>query len=205
MKVLKISKQAIKEAVVVIKNGGVIAFPSDTVYGLLSDATNKQAIAKIFEIKERLKTKPLGIFISSIKMAKTFAKIDERIEKLLSYFWPGPLTVILKTKTNLPGVTLNRTIGLRMPDSSLMFEIFKKIDIPLAQTSANISGQPAAIKIAEVLEYFKDRKIKPDLILDGGDLKKAVPSTVIDLKDDKLKIIRRGRIKKKDVLEKLKN
>ena len=176
-------KEIIQKAVEIIKKGGVAVFPTDTVYGLLADARNEKAVAKIFKIKRRPKTKPLAIFIKDIKMARKYAFISKKQENFLKKNWPGKLTVILKSKNNLSeGVGAeNKTIGIRIPDYKLINLLFEKINFPVAQTSANISGNEATTKIKEVLRQFIGRKTEPDLIINAGDLRQNQPSKIIDL------------------------
>lgn len=205
MEVLNISKESIKKAILLIKKGGVVVFPSDTVYGLLCDATNKKAVDRLFKIKKRSKTRPIGVYAKDIKMVKTLAQFTKAPRALAKNFWPGALTLVLRAKQDLAGITTKHgTIGLRMPDSKLIFTFFKKINYPLAQTSANVSRKPSTTKIGEVLRYFEKQKTKPGLVLDGGDLKKARPSTVVDLTKKDPKILRRGEVTKKDILNALK-
>jgi len=177
-----------------IIGGKVIVLPTDTVYGLVCNAQNAKAVERIFEIKRRPKSKPIGVFVKDIKMAKRFSKINKTTEKFLEKSWPGKLTVILKRKGNLPKILFanEKTIGLRIPDYELIKLLFQKIDFPLAQTSANISEVPATTKTKEVLRQFENQKIQPDLIVDFGNLKKSKPSTVLDLSSDTQKILRKG-------------
>jgi len=185
-------KNIIQKAAEIIKKGGVTVFPTDTVYGLLADARNEKAIYKIFKIKKRLKTKPLGIFVKNMEMAKKYAFIDTKQEKFLKKNWPGKITAILKSKNNLPkGLAAgSRTIGIRISDCELIDSLFEKINFPLAQTSANISGKEATTKINEVLEQFTGEKTKPDLIINAGDLFKNKPSKIVDLTKGKPLTIR---------------
>lgn len=181
----------ITKAAELIKAGKVIICPTDTVYGLVCDATNKKAVEKIFKIKKRPKAKPLPIFISDIKMAKKFAKIDKKQEKFLKKFWPGRVTVVLrrkKIKTKLYGVD-EKTIALRIPNYKLVKFLFKKLNRSLVGTSANISGQPASGNPKEVMLQFKDQKYRPDLIIDAGILP-GKPSKVIDLTVSPFKVLR---------------
>ncbi|MEK7624604.1 MAG: L-threonylcarbamoyladenylate synthase [Patescibacteria group bacterium] len=185
-------KKAVEKAAEIIKKGGLVVFPTDTVYGLLGDARNKRAVGKIFKIKKRPKTKPLAIFVKDIKMAGEHAFFNEKQAKFLKRNWPGEITVILKAKNNLPeGLAAeNKTIGIRIPDYKLIDSLFEKINFPLAQTSANISGNQATTKIKEVLKQFTDKKTMPDLIVDTGDLPENKPSKIIDLTREKPLIIR---------------
>jgi len=195
MRIIKILsknfKKIEKTPIESLKKGEVLICPTDTVYGLLCDATNKKAVERIFKIKKREKSKPLGIFVKDIKTAKKYAFIDKKQEKVLKEKWPGPYTFILKKKPNCELSLLvgnKETIGIRIPDYKLVNEILKKIKKPVVQTSANISNQPAATKIGEVLEQFNEQK--PDLVIDIGDLPKNKPSKVIDLKDRRIRVVR---------------
>ncbi len=198
MEIIKLSKKIIKEAVKVINNGGVIVFPTDTVYGLICDATNKKAVEKIFKIKKREKDKVLPIFINSIKKARKVAEINKKQEEILKKYWPGKYTFVLKSKIQNPKSELSKlvigkdnTIGIRIPNYKELNDLLKKIDKPLAQTSANISSFEATTKIEEVINYFKDKKNKPDLIIGTGNLPERRPSVIIDLTKEKIKILRK--------------
>jgi L-threonylcarbamoyladenylate synthase len=185
-------KKIQKEAVAAIKQGKVLVCPTDTVYGLIADATNKKAVEKLFKIKKRKLNKPLPIFIKNIKTAKKLAFIDKNQEKFLKKVWPGKVTTVLKRKKTfkLYGVDKD-TIGLRIPNHKFVLSLLKEIKKPLTGTSANISGKPASTKIKEVLEQFKNQKFQPDLIIDQEDLPKGKPSRVIDLTVHPPKILRR--------------
>jgi L-threonylcarbamoyladenylate synthase len=162
--------QIIKKVVEIIKNGGVVIAPTDTVYGLICDSTNKKAVEKIFKIKKRPKKKLIPIFVSDIKMAKKFADISPKQEKFLKQVWPGKVTAVFPYKKP----------GLRIPDYKLVLSLVKRVG-PLAESSANISGQPASGNIKEVLKQFKGKKYQPDFIINAGNLPKSKPSKVIDL------------------------
>ena len=195
-------RKIIQKAAEIIKKGGLVIFPTDTVYGLLADARNEKVVEKIFKIKKRPKNKPLAIFIKDLKTAKKYAFFNEKQEKFLKKNWPGKTTVILKSKNpalrdpakrdNLAKglMAKNKTIGLRIPDCKLINSLLEKINFPLAQTSANISGGEATTKIREVLEQFADKRITPDLIIDAGDLPQNKPSKIVDLTKEKSQIIR---------------
>ncbi len=209
MEKLKISPRnlnsAIKEVIKVIKKGGVIVCPTDTVYGLIADATNEKAVKKVFQIKKRTFQKPIPIFFKDLKMAKRLAVINKSQEKFLKKVWPGKVTVVLGAKTKkLPKGIINRDqkIGLRIPNYKLVNILLEKLNFPLTGTSANISGKPESTKIKEILNQFTNQKQKPDLILDAGNLKPSLPSTVIDLEN--FKILREGSFPKKEILKILK-
>jgi len=180
-----------------IREGGVVVFPTDTVYGLVGDAQNGKAVRKIFKIKKRPKNKPLPIFISDIKMAKEIAYIDKKQEKFLKKVWPGKITAVLKSKvqsskSKIYGVDKD-TIALRIPKYGLLLNLVKQLNRPLAQTSANISGRPAPWDMEEILKQFAGKKYQPDLIvrrLTSNNSAKNKPSKIIDLTVFPPKILR---------------
>lgn len=202
MKIVKVSSKNLNEAVKIIKKGGVLIFPTDTVYGLIADAKNKNAVKKIFKIKERSFKKPLPVFVKDLKMAKGLVKINKKQEKILKKYWPGKVTVILKAKPiKFPKgiISKYKKIGLRIPDYKFLSLLLRKINYPLAETSANISGKKASTKIKEVLKQFKKGRCQPDLVLDAGNLKTSLSSTVVDLID--FKILRKGELSKDLILK----
>ena len=191
------SKHAAEKAAEYLERGQVLVCPTDTVYGLLADATNDKAVERVFEIKKRDKKKAVSIFVKDIEMANKFALMDKDMKNFLREIWPGKITVALNKKKN-SGLSKmlfgnRKTIGLRVPESKLVNQIIRKFKKPLTGTSANISGQPSTTKIEKVFDYFEDQKARPDLILSAGNLPYNIPSTVIDFSKDKPKIIRRGR------------
>lgn len=187
----KTLKEIVKLTVKAIKQGKVVISPTDTMYGLIADATNIKAVRKILKIKKRETQKPIPIFVKDIKTAKKFAKISEKQEKFLRKVWPGKVTVVLKRKGQLPKILFGKkkTIGLRIPNYKLINQLLLITNLPLTGTSANISNQPPSTKIKEVLKQFKNSKSKPDLIIDASNLKPSKPSTVIDLTQE-FKILR---------------
>jgi L-threonylcarbamoyladenylate synthase len=199
MQVIKLNQQKICQDKLVLiidflKQGKVILFPTDTVYGFLTDATNRKGVEKIFKIKKRLKTKPISLFVRDLKMAKKFATINNEQEKILKKIWTGEkrLTAVLKRKNikeKLYGVKKD-TIAIRVPNYKPLNLLLKKIDFPLAQTSANISGEPTSGKIKEIIKEFKNKKNRPDLIVDAGNLPRNKPSTIINLTTLPPKILR---------------
>lgn len=202
MEILKLNQKNFKKIIIeaknLIKRGRVIICPTDTVYGLIADATNKKAIERVFRIKKRERKKPIPVFVKDIEMAKKFAHINKNQERFLNSVWPGKITVVFKRKkSKLPNILFGeeKTIGLRIPKYKLINKLSAKLNFPLTGTSANISGKPASTKIKEIINQFKTRKIKSDLILDDGNLPPSLPSTVIDLTSKKIKILRKGEIK----------
>jgi len=182
-----IKKNNLKEIFTALKKGAVLVFPTDTVYGLICDAANKKAVEKIFKVKKREKTKPLGIFVKSVNDINKFAILGKDQSVI---FKDNKITGILKTrKKNLSKLVYKKnTIGIRIPKYKLLNTILDKFNRPLAQTSANISGKPATTKIKYILRQFKNEDV---LIVDVGDLPKNKPSSIIDLTDNNINIIRK--------------
>lgn len=181
----------ILEAVQALQNGQVVVAPTDTVYGLLADAQNEEAVKRVFEIKGREQGKALPVFVRDMKMAKELAYISSGQEKFLKKNWPGKVTVVLKSKHMLPEtLELDGKIALRIPDYELVNDILRELDRPLTGTSANISGQPPCLSAQEVMRQFEKREHQPALVLDAGELVASNPSTVIDITEEAQNIIR---------------
>ena len=190
MDFLENSKEAVNRSAQIIKSGGVVIFPTDTVYGFLTDAKNKKAVDKIYKIKKRSKLKPMPIFVSDIKMAKNLAEINIEQTKILKKYWPGKYTFILKRKK---GSSLydgaKDTVALRIPKYETLNSLLKKINKPLVQTSVNISGQEPLLKSAEIINQFQN--FKNLLFVDAGNLRKSKSSKIIDLTKNKINILRK--------------
>ena len=180
----KLDKKIVQKTAQAIQKGKIVVVPTDTVYGLVGDATNKKAVSKIFRIKQRPINKPLGIFVGDILMARQYVTIKKAQEK---YFKAGQ-TFVLPLKGILP---LQRgTLGVRIPRSGLILRLLEIVGLPLAQTSANLSGQPAMNKIEEIIKIFRAQIAQPGLILDAGSLSQKKPSKVIDLTGLRPKVLR---------------
>jgi len=196
MQILKINQKnfqkIVKIAIKSIKEGKIIVCPTDTVYGLICDATNKKAVRKLFKIKRRPVGKPIPIFFKDIQMATKLASINKEQEKFLKKVWSGKVTVVLTRKNRLPKnlFAKQKTIGLRIPNYKFINQLLLIINRPLTGTSANISGKPASGNIKEILQQFKNQKHQPDLVIDTGNLPKSKPSTVLDLTTEPPKILR---------------
>lgn len=190
MEIVKLNHKAVNKTAEFLERGGVVIFPTDTVYGFLADASNKKAVNKIYKIKKRPRSKPLAVFVKDLKMAKELAEISKDQKKIQAKYWPGKFTFILRTKSaedgplrKLYGVDKN-TIALRIPKYKPLNDLLKKINKPLAQTSANISGKPVLNKINDIINFVKKcgtSEVLHFLIVDGGDLPKRKPSRIIDL------------------------
>lgn len=200
MKVIQVDlnkdySEAIKEAVAVLEAGGVIIYPTDTIYGIGANALDEKAVRKVFELKERPLSKPLPMIIRNIKWAKELAYVKRRDEEVLKKIWPGKVTVVFNKKELVPGILTSghKTVGMRVPDYPLIDQLLKIFGYPITSTSANISGEEGSGDINKVIESFsRQLSRQPDLVLDVGILPKSNPSAILDLTGDKPKISRVG-------------
>ena len=185
----------ISKALSIYQKADIIAFPTDTVYGIGANIFNEEAIKKIYRIKNRPQNKPIAILCANLEQIKMIVEhIPEPISKLINYFLPGPLTVILPKNKIIPNyVTSNlATIGIRIPNHPLSLELLKAIG-PLATTSANKSGEDSINNGNEVInEFIND----VDIIIDGGITDIGVASTVVAVEHNEVQIIREGSITK---------
>lgn len=200
MRTIPLDKTAIHESIKVLQSGGLVLFPSDTVYGAFTDATNKKAVAKLIGFKNRPVGKPISMFVSDMKMMGEYVNIG-KTGLLLNKLLPGPFTIILDSRHRTdPLLESERgTLGVRIPDHSPIMQLVEKFGRPITATSANISGRPAHYSIDTLLREFPDsKKDMIDLIVDGGKLPRNKPSTVIDLTTPEIKIMRWGDLGIKD-------
>ena len=196
MLVLKITEDSFKEAITLLRNGGVIVYPTDTAYAVGCDALNKKAIKKIYKIKNRPAVKPLPVIVGSLALAKKFFKFSKKELLLAKRYWPGPLSLVLKIKNKrLKMVYKNDNIVVRVPNLNIAKQLSLELGKPIISTSANISGKRECYSIREVLKQFRNRKFQPDLIIDGGKLKKRKPSTIVKVSGKEVQILRQGPIK----------
>ena len=162
-------------------SGGVIIFPTETVYGIGTLASNGKGIKRIYEIKKRSPDKPLQILIADLKQAESLAlDISPKARELMKKHWPGPLTLVFKARSG-------GTVGIRMPKHDWLMKLIKETG-PLAATSANLSGESEPVSVQEV-------KIEADLLVDGGKCKLGESSTVLDVSVDPPLILREGKLK----------
>lgn len=188
--------EEISKAVEILRNGGVVAFPTETVYGLGADATNLQAVRKVFAIKGRPATNPVIVHVADATVAQRFAsKWPDSATKLVQKFWPGPLTIVVpKAETIVTAATAGRkTVGLRAPDHPLTQELLRAFDGPIIGPSANRSSRVSPTTAQHVRDELGS---KVDLVLDGGPCKVGIESTVVDLSVTPPMILRPGMISK---------
>lgn len=197
----KIDFDKLKEISQIIKNGGIVVFPTETVYGIGTNGLNKEAISRLYEVKQRPINKPISLLVSSIDMAEMVAKdITDMEYKLMEKFFPGPLTIILKKKNIVPDNLTNNTdtVGIRMPDNIIAKKIIEYANVPIATPSANISGKPSGTDINYIMENFKD---KVDYYIDGGQSKLGIGSTIVKVENGYPLILREGSISKEQIFE----
>ena len=168
------------EAVKCLKSGGIVAIPTDTVYGLGADPFNPEAVQKLYTFKGRPDGKPIPLVLSSVDDVYRVAQnLPDYFFHLTDRFWPGGLTIIVEAKDLLPVLTAGgNTVGVRIPDNPLLLKILKTFGGPAAITSANLSGEPPATSAQEIGEELASRI---DVIVDGGKTPGPVPSTVYDI------------------------
>lgn len=189
----------IDQAAEILRRGGLVAFPTETVYGLGADARNSEAIKKIFAVKGRPSTNPLIVHVSGVAMAKLYStRWPHQARVLAQNFWPGPLTLVLpKTKEIVPEATAGLdTVALRMPDHPLAIDLIRKFDGPIAAPSANRSTHVSPTTAEHVRQEFGS---DVELIIDGGPCRVGIESTVLDLASPKPRILRPGDVTREQI------
>lgn len=198
MEIIKCDENSVKKAIDVLKKGGLVIYPTETLYGIGVDATNPVAIKKLTEYKNRPFGKPYSIAVANQKMAEEYTQLNDSAKNLYNQFLPGPLTIISKGRHKLaPGVENEEgTLAIRIPDYKLVIDIVKALGKPITSTSANASYKKRPYKISDILENVSDKqKGLIDLIIDAGELPKNDPSTVVDTTLDDRVTLRQGKIK----------
>ncbi len=194
----------LNKAAGIIKNGGLVAVPTETVYGLAGNGLDKNAVDKIYEVKGRPRIKPLSLMVPGEESIKNYCNdIPEAAYNLAGEFWPGPLTIVLNAKTDLiPDIVLagGNTVGLRCPDSSKTLELLKLAGVPFAAPSANPSDSKSPVSAEDVLSYFSG---KIDAVIDGGECREGFESTIIDLSKTPYRILRQGALGEDEITKAL--
>lgn len=197
-----LNENDIEQAVEWIKQGELVAFPTDTVYGLGADATNEEAVQKVFEAKGRPENRPINVLISHPEDLLHYTlDVSPDAMKLAETFWPGPFTLILKSAGNLSSVITagKDTVGLRIPDNKLAQRLIESSGVPLATPSANSSGRPSPTLASHVMD---DLNGKIAGVMDGGETSYGIESTILDFSDANYPIILRpGNISKEAIEE----
>ncbi len=188
-----ISEADIERAVEELRGGGLVCFPTDTLYALGADACSATAVGRVFDVKGREGAKPLPLFVKDVGMAETIAVLDRAARRLAERFWPGALTLVLEKRPDFESEALvgGNTVALRAPAHPVALAIVGGLARPVTGTSANLSGGPDPATADEVLRQVGDQI---DLILDGGPCLVGMPSTIVDCSRAEAHILRRGAI-----------
>lgn len=191
-------KELIETGASVIASGGLVAFPTETVYGLGANALDAEAVKKIYETKGRPSDNPLILHVSSLEMADRLVVVNWKARYLMERFWPGPLSIVLPAKDIIPRRTRGGldTAAVRMPDNPFALALIEKSDLPIAAPSANISGRPSPTDAETVRKDIGD---KIPLVIDGGETKFGLESTVIDMTGENPVLLRPGGLSKEDI------
>ena len=189
--------EGIKKISQIIQKGGIVVFPTDTVYGIGCNPYNENSVKKIYEIKSRTELKSLPVLAYSLDVVKEIALIDEFTEKIIEKYWPGPLTLILElTDQKLKkSLNLGNKIAVRIPDSKCTLKLLEKCRL-LVGTSANISGNSSYTNPDECIKNIKNY----DMFLNGGTITSKGESTIIEIENKEIKIIREGALKREDIV-----
>ena len=206
-KIIKINKENIDKNLIIdaantIKNSGIVAFPTETVYGLGANGLDENAAKKIFAAKGRPQDNPLILHVYSIEQVEELVQeIPDVAKKCMDEFWPGPLTILLPKSSKVPDIITAglTTVAIRMPKNRIALELIKESNVPIAAPSANISGRPSPTSAKHVID---DMMGKIDMIIDGGETGIGLESTVLDLSGEIPMILRPGGVTRED-LEKI--
>ena len=189
----------IEEAARVIRDGGLVIFPTDTLYGLGANAFNQAAVERMFQVKRRGREKAVSVLVASFAEAESLTEeVPPPVLNLMSHFWPGPLTLLFKANDKVPAIlTANsKKIGISIPDNKVALALIKASNTPLTGSSANLSGEPDPLRVEEVERELSGQV---ELIIDGGKLKSGKPSTVVDITS--FKVLREGSIGRERIEE----
>ena len=198
MKIL--SKSQLNEAAEMLSNGGLIAFPTETVFGFGVIFDSKESYGRLIQVKRRPPEKPFTLMLSSSDEIEKYAYVDERAKKLIAKYMPGQFTIILKAKNNLPSYCVSKegNVGIRISSDKMVRDLIKKVDKPLLVPSANKSGEAPLTTSIDVSKIFKD---EIDAVIEGESTSN-VPSTIV-LLNENVNVIREGIITKEEILKTL--
>lgn len=189
----------LKEPAQIIKKGGIVIFPTETVYGIGTNGLDENAIKKLYEVKQRPLNKPISLLVNNIEMVEKIAKNITEVEyKLMERFFPGPLTIILEKRDIVPDILTSNTntIGIRMPSGEIAKKLIEFAGVPIATSSSNISGKPSGTNITDIKKDFEG---KVDCFIDNGESELGIPSTVIRIIDNIPHILRQGAISEEEI------
>lgn len=196
VKTLKPNSDSIQECVSALEEGLAIIYPTETVYGLGVDATNRLAVSNLFKIKERDPSEPLSLAVASVEKARELAEFSETASLLADKFLPGPLTLVLKAKRSMPLITANGRIGIRIPSNEFALELLQRYSKPITATSANISGMHPATDAGKVSRLILGRVA---IFVDAEKTEYGKESSVVEVFGNEFKLLREGAIKMKAI------
>jgi L-threonylcarbamoyladenylate synthase len=182
---MDVSKEQLEKAIEILKQGGVVVFPTETAYGLAADATNQNAVDKVCQIKGRV-PETLPTIAATVDMAESMGVIPKKLRELSDQYWPGPLTIVIPAARGslAPGIVNNDMIAVRVSSHPVAQALSAGLGAPIVSTSANVSGQPTGYAIEDVQAQFDGREHQPDMYLDMGPLDASVkPSTIVTVDD----------------------
>jgi L-threonylcarbamoyladenylate synthase len=196
--------RAINEAITVLLPGGIVAYPTETFYGLGVRFDLPESLQRLYELKKRPGEKAMPVIIGRRELLSLLvpgawlAGMPKAARALMDRFWPGPLTLLLPAKEGLSEFLTagTKAIAVRVPGESFALQLAKQAGFPITATSANISGRPPAVNGGEVIEYFGDAI---DLLVDGGESPASVPSTIVDISGPDIRMVREGRIRREQI------
>ncbi|MBU4315237.1 threonylcarbamoyl-AMP synthase [Patescibacteria group bacterium] len=194
---LQITAHDIDRALACLQDGGVIVFPTETSYGIGCDATNADAVARVFTIKGRPDDKGTPLIIPDIESALMFIKVSDKARELMDKYWPGALNIIGPVAINSPvsdKCSQDSTQSVRVSSHPFCATLARRLGKPIVASSANISGQDAIYSIEEVKKVFLGRPDKPDCVIDGGNLPNLPASTTVKVIGDNVEIVRQGSV-----------
>jgi L-threonylcarbamoyladenylate synthase len=193
------TRAALRAAVDTLRAGGIVAFPTETFYGLAAAALDAGAVQRIFELKGRPDSKPLLVLVGSVAMAETVAHVTPSARDLMTRYWPGALTLVLPARATVPSVVTagTGTLGVRLSPHAVARGLAELLGEPVTAPSANPNGLAPPTTAAGVLDYFGDGV---DLVLDGGATRGGEPSTVLDLTAEPPRVLRQGAVVVRDIV-----
>lgn len=197
---LSFDEESVERSCEVLRKGGLVIYPTETAYALGADAMNVRALQRLLKVKKRPLGIPLLVIIADLDMIRPYAEIDERVKFLVKEFMPGPLTLAVRKKSNVPDLLNPEGISFRISSCREALTLVKTYNRPLTGTSANVHGGELIYNPEEIISRFSD---KVDIFLNTGILRESPPSTVLDLKYEVPRVIREGAIAKELIFERL--
>jgi len=190
--VLSTDASALREAAQLLRHGRVVAYPTDTLYGLAVDPRNSDAVRRLFELKERAETSALTLIAADSVQAKDAGKFNALASRLAARWWPGPVTIVVTARQIVAREALagGTTVGIRVPDHAVAQALAREFGFSITATSANRSGSPAAVSAEDVLTMLPDI----DAVIDGGPVKGGAPSTLVSVHDERATLLREGAV-----------